>query len=195
MIWEATGDLPTENPRSLLAALAAQFEESTDESTDDIEKLRKELADSIKIIDKLRKDIETFNKNYKSLNDEYDALQDDLDELLKQLEECRGLTPVSKIIRSDDKYGIRFTQNIVSDKAEISVILPNSEKVSEAKIIVYDATGNIVFETAAENEVIIWNLQNNSGRDIANGSYLVIAEVKSGKGMIYRYSAKLGVKR
>jgi hypothetical protein len=45
------------------------------------------------------------------------------------------------------------------------------------------------------SELITWNLTNNSGRYVANGTYLVIAEVKGEKGKTYAYSAKLGVRR
>jgi membrane-bound inhibitor of C-type lysozyme len=105
-------------------------------------------------------------------------------------------TPISKVKKSDNRHGIRFTQTIVSDKAEISIILPNSEKSAETKITIYDMTGNIVFVGANLRVCpLIWDLRNTTGRNVANGTYLVIAEVKSASGQRYHYSAKLGVKR
>lgn len=99
--------------------------------------------------------------------------------------------------KSDSRFGIKFMKNIVNDKAEIFI----SEKceVRSVKLIVYDITGNVVFETKVAGEgfqrVVVWDLTNSAGRTVANGSYLVIAEVKTQSGKIYNYSAKLGVKR
>jgi len=105
-------------------------------------------------------------------------------------------TYISNIQKSDNRYGIRFAQNIVSDRAEISVVLPNNERVAEMRVIVYDMTGNVVFVGAIPRGCpIIWDLRNNAGRFVANGTYLVIAEVKDRSGKVYRYSARLGVKR
>ena len=83
----------------------------------------------------------------------------------------------------ENKRGL-FKQNIVSDKMEIML----NGKVS---FVVYDMTGNIV----ANQNGKTWNLRNSAGRFVANGTYLVIVEVKSVNGMNYHYSAKLGVKR
>ena len=95
--------------------------------------------------------------------------------------------------------GIRFAINPVSDKAEISVILPNNERATETKIVIYDMTGNVVFnyELRITNYElpIVWDLRNSAGRFVANGTYLVIAEVKTANEKIYAYSARLGVKR
>jgi len=104
-------------------------------------------------------------------------------------------TPIIDTPKSDNRYGIMFKQNPVSEKAEISVILPNDEKSVETKIIIYDMTGNVVFVGVDYHRPTIWNLQNNGGRSVANGTYLVIAESKSINGNAYRYSTKLGVKR
>jgi len=104
-------------------------------------------------------------------------------------------TSIKDSPKSDNLYGIRFVINPVSDKTEINVILPNKEKVTEMKIVIYDMTGNIVFVGVDYHRPTMWNLQNQNGRFVANGTYLVIAEVKDNKGMSYHYSAKLGVKR
>jgi len=101
---------------------------------------------------------------------------------------------------SNRRYGIRFAVNPVSDKAEISVVLPNNERASEMKIVVYDMTGNVVHSGASTASTgsatgLSWDLRNSAGRFVANGTYLVIVEVKSATGKIYAYSARLGVKR
>jgi len=113
-------------------------------------------------------------------------------------------TPISPK-RTDNRYGIKFTQSIVSDKAEISVILPNEGNAIETKFVIYDMIGNIVAKRSNDlgsqvskgrsQSLFVWNLQNQNGRIVANGTYLVIAEVKSQDGQSYYYSAKLGVKR
>jgi uncharacterized repeat protein (TIGR02543 family) len=118
-----------------------------------------------------------------------------------------GTTSIGGVKKSDNCYGIKFAQNIVSDKAEISVVLPDNERVVEAKIAVYDMTGNVVFNSefgmrnsgtigagSKATTLIVWDLRNNNGRFVANGTYLVVAEVKSASGRVYAYSAKLGVK-
>jgi len=131
-------------------------------------------------------------------------------------EEC-DITPIIPDANYNGKYGIKFVQNIVSDKAEISIVLPNDEIVAETKIVVYDITGNIVFNSVSDLSAkvskgrphtagagsrattspfgLIWNLKNTSGRNVANGTYLVIAEAKNINGDVYHYSSKLGVKR
>jgi len=104
--------------------------------------------------------------------------------------EPRGETSIKKTQKSEG-YGIRFMKNIVSDKAEISIILPNNERIVETKIVIYDMTGNAVYS----GNNLIWNLTNNAGRFVANGSYLVFAETKGISGKAYQHYAKLGVKR
>ena len=96
--------------------------------------------------------------------------------------------------KSDSRYGIKFTNSIVSEKAEINVILPNNERAVEANVVIYDMTGNTVFSTTVSDNVS-WDLRNTAGRFVANGTYLVIAEVKGRNGKTYQYSARLGVKR
>ena len=105
-----------------------------------------------------------------------------------------GSASIFVISKSNNRYGIKLTQNPVSDKAEISVILPNNEKAIETKIAIYDMTGNVVFSTTARDNAS-WDLRNSAGRFVANGTYLVIAEVKDRNGRTHAYSARLGVKR
>jgi hypothetical protein len=106
-----------------------------------------------------------------------------------------GGTSIGKIQKSDSRYGIRFTENIVSDNAEISVILPNSEKTADIKLVVYDNVGNVVFTSTNKGNKTVWNLTNNAGRFVGNGAYLVVVEAKGVNGSVYIYSAKLGVNR
>jgi hypothetical protein len=103
-------------------------------------------------------------------------------------------TPIRDIKKSDGRTGIRLTSgNIVSNKEEFEVVLPN-DKVLEVKVVIYDNTGNVVFERTQSSAKFVWNLTNASGRHVANGGYLIIAEAKGAKGT-YAYSAKVGVKR
>jgi len=106
-------------------------------------------------------------------------------------------THVYGIPKNYERYGIKLTNgNIVSDKAEFSVVLPN-DKSTDVNIIVYDNTGNVVFEKSEEksDNEILWDLTNLQGRKIANGSYLIIVQAKGNSGKIYRYSVKIGVRR
>jgi len=95
---------------------------------------------------------------------------------------------------TDNRYGIRFTINPVSEQAEISVVLPSNERAVEMNVVIYDMTGNVVWTDKA-SRVLTWDLRNPAGRFVANGTYLVIAEVKGADGRTYQYSARLGVKR
>ncbi|MCL1947953.1 MAG: hypothetical protein FWF51_12515 [Chitinivibrionia bacterium] len=134
--------------------------------------------------------ISTLNTKVSDLQKDTADLNDEIEKLLKQLEDC-GKSPITERTSSTDLYGIKFADNIVSDKAEISVILPNNERFIETKITIYDVIGNVVYS----GNNLIWDLRNNAGRFVANGSYLVIAEVKGTNGKVYYYSAKFGVKR
>ena len=101
--------------------------------------------------------------------------------------------PIREIQKSDGRTGIRLSKNVVSDKAEFEVILP-SDKVLEVKAVIYDNTGNVVFEKSERGAKLSWNLTNAAGRNVANGTYLIIAEARGIKGT-YAYSAKVGVKK
>jgi flagellar hook assembly protein FlgD len=105
-------------------------------------------------------------------------------------------TSINTAKKFNGKYGIILSENPVSDKAEMRIVLPNGEKAVEAKITIYDMTGNVVFVGANLRVCpFVWNLTNTAGRNVANGTYLVIAEVVGASGQRYHYSAKLGVKR
>jgi hypothetical protein len=101
-------------------------------------------------------------------------------------------SPVIDIKKSDNKYGILFEKSVVSDNAKMRVVLPN-DKVSQVKMVISDNLGNVVF--SSELSTFVWNLTNNSGRYVANGTYLVVAEVKGVSGKVYMYSTKIGVKK
>jgi hypothetical protein len=114
---------------------------------------------------------------------------------IPQLTDGCNPSSINDIRKSDKKHGIMLTKNLVSDIAEMKVVLPNGEKVVEAKTVAYDNAGNVVFETATRSSKVIWNLRNSAGREVANGTYLVVAEVKGVSGKTYAYSTKVGVKR
>jgi len=103
-------------------------------------------------------------------------------------------TPINKIQKSDGRVGIRLSKTVVSDKAEFEVILPDNDKAAEVKVVIYDNTGNVVFETSGRGK-LSWNLTNGAGRSVANGTYLIIAEARGANGGVYAYSAKVGVRR
>jgi hypothetical protein len=111
-------------------------------------------------------------------------------------------TPGSTSIRNqrnfnnDNRHGIRFANNIVSDKAEIFVT-----EGTITRVVIYDAVGNIVFGkdampcVSSSNCSITWDLRNTAGRYVANGTYLVAVETKDQNGRMRRHAAMLGVKR
>jgi len=124
-----------------------------------------------------------------------------------------GAVSIIDIEKSNKRHGIRFAVNPVSENAEISVVLPASTastgSATEISVVIYDMTGNVVFECKgmaccltrsssadkASRVLTVWDLRNSAGRFVANGTYLVVAEVKSANGKVYAYSARLGVKR
>ena len=98
--------------------------------------------------------------------------------------------------RRNDIYGIRFAANPVSsDNAEINITLPDNMQAVETRIVAYDMTGNVVWASTGSATGLSWDLRNNAGRFVANGTYLVVAEVRDRNGRVYTYSAHLGVKR
>ncbi|MDR0303884.1 MAG: InlB B-repeat-containing protein [Chitinispirillales bacterium] len=104
-----------------------------------------------------------------------------------------GQTAIAKPQKSDRKYGIILEKAVVSQSAKFIVKTPESAQVN---LVVYDNTGNVVFESKSRNDKdILWNLTNNANRNVANGVYLIIAEAKSASGKTYKYSTKLGVRR
>ena len=111
---------------------------------------------------------------------------------------------INGIENNDNRYGIRFAVNPVSEKAEISVVLPASTAstgsataATKVSVVIYDMTGNVVFERRGvlNTPVIEWDLRNQAGRTVANGTYLVVVEAKDRSGKTHRYSARLGVKK
>ena len=158
-------------------------------------------ADTLRLFqESAQKTITIGQRNDKivELRDSISDLEDEIEELLKKLKSCEdGKVSNSSIIRSDNNHGIRFAENIVSERAEMSVILPNNDaSAGSATIKIYDMTGNVVFVGAtALGRPLSWDLRNNAGRFVANGTYLVIAEAKDRNGRVYTYSARLGVKR
>jgi len=104
-------------------------------------------------------------------------------------------TSIADNKEANNRGGIRFTGNPVSDKVEISVVLPGGERIAEMNVVIYDMTGNVVWAVTARRDPTVWDLRNSAGRIVANGTYLVIAEVKDRNGRTHRYSARLGVKR
>jgi len=101
--------------------------------------------------------------------------------------------PVRNFKKSDKKHGIIVPKNPITVAAtEIRVLVPEQAQINLA---IYDNTGNVVYKTSGRNtDTFVWDLKNNAGRDVANGSYLIIAEAKGANGN-YAYSAKVGVKK
>jgi hypothetical protein len=106
-----------------------------------------------------------------------------------------GSTPISYYKKSDGKHGILLKSNIVSENVQMRIILPNSDKVCETKIIIYDNIGNVVFNETKNSTDVYWNLTNAFGRKVFNGSYLITAQIKGVSGKVYLYSSKVGVKK
>jgi len=137
--------------------------------------------------------------DYKNARDQAIAKVEELEaqvaKLLKDLEGC-GKIAISETSSRSVNHGVRFAVNPVSDRAEISVVLPASAgSATEVNVIIYDMTGNVVFVGAGSARPLIWDLRNQNGRLVANGTYLVAVEARDRNGKTHTYSARLGVNR
>jgi len=110
-------------------------------------------------------------------------------------------TQEGKIIRScevavegiaQQGYGILLKNNSAYSNIGIEIFTP--EESSEMEIAVYDIAGKQVFKQKG-NYTFHWNLTDAMQRRVSNGLYFVIAKAKGESGKLYRYSAKLVVKR
>ena len=104
-----------------------------------------------------------------------------------------GNTPI-RDRQTPKPFGITLNGGVVSQEAKIKVIAPEQAQINLA---IYDNLGNVAFEKSGvrNDKEILWNLTNSAGRYVANGGYLIIAEAKGVSGKVYRYSAKVGVKK
>jgi hypothetical protein len=107
-----------------------------------------------------------------------------------------GTTPLKEAKPKNKKYGVFFDKNPVCENLQINLkphVTPKSVKIS-----ILDYLGNVVFvEESRETgkKEFVWDLNNFSGRKVANGTYFVVAECVGIDGKLYGYSTKVGVKR
>ena len=101
----------------------------------------------------------------------------------------------------DSRYGVVLENAVVSDLAKISVITPEPAMVNLA---ILDNLGNVVFTAdnvgatvlgRPQQTPIVWNLTNQSGRFVANGTYLIVVEATGINGRRFIYSSRIGVNR
>jgi hypothetical protein len=110
---------------------------------------------------------------------------------IRSIEEQQNPIGYNKSV--DKKFGIIIEKNPVNtDFAEIKIRAP---EIAETRVVIYDAVGNVVFEATTREDKLAWNLTNGAGRAVANGTYLVTAQVRGSSGNTYMYSAKLGLRR
>ena len=103
-----------------------------------------------------------------------------------------GTDPIRDRQRPDKKHGILLEKAVVSQPVKIFVKTPEQAQI---ELAIYDNAGNVLYKTSGRNtDTFVWNLTNSAGRNVANGSYLVVVEARGAKGT-YAYSAKVGVKR
>jgi hypothetical protein len=79
--------------------------------------------------------------------------------------------------------------------ARISLVTPEPATIN---IVILDALGNVVFEFNLDGVVsneVEWDLVNQSGRLVASGTYLIIAEATSVSGRRFVYTGRIGVRR
>jgi len=101
-------------------------------------------------------------------------------------------SPIRDRKKSDNKHGILLERSVVSQVARINIKTPEQAQINLA---IYDNAGNVLYKTSGKNtDTFVWNLTNAAGRNVANGSYLIVVEARGINGT-YAYSAKVGVKK
>jgi len=100
--------------------------------------------------------------------------------------EVTAATSITNRQAKNSKYGIVLEKAVVSKPTTISVVAPENVRL---KVTIYDNLGNII----SEGET--FDLKNKAGRDVANGTYLVVVEATGVSGKVYMYNAKIGVRR
>ncbi|MDR0303418.1 MAG: Ig-like domain-containing protein [Chitinispirillales bacterium] len=106
---------------------------------------------------------------------------------------------ISGAAKGRGDFGILLYNAVVSEKAEFEVLTPEPADVSVAII---DNQGNVLFvekggtqKTDGVNSLKVeWKLNNENGRGVASGTYIIQATAKNG-GKNYRYAVPVGVKR
>jgi hypothetical protein len=94
---------------------------------------------------------------------------------------------------TDTRHGIILDPAVATNSAKISVKTPEQATIT---LRILDNLGNVVFETnGRSDETFTWNLTNNAGRFVGNGTYLVVVEATGISGKRFTYSARLGVNR
>jgi len=198
--------LTTEN--SELQGLVSQLEtesttlraENTTFSADNLALTteRSVLQSQISTLTTERATLQTTNT---ALTETISDLQDEIDDLMKRLANCDSPSELRNRQNSNTRYGILLENAIVSDSAKISIITPEQ---ATANVVIMDNLGNVVFTAnnvgatalgRQQQTPIIWNLTNQSGRFVVNGTYLIIVEATGISGRRYLYSSRIGVNR
>jgi hypothetical protein len=132
-----------------------------------------------------------FAENYSLNNVKLDVIV--FDDSIKFTNLVSSPTPIKDIKKSDKKHGIIIDKNpATGDFAEIKIRTPER---AETRVTVYDNVGNVVFEAVTREDKVVWDLRNSTGRNVVNGTYLVVAQVRGSSGKTYMYSANIGVSR
>jgi hypothetical protein len=108
----------------------------------------------------------------------------------KIINSCNVDVPTKTV--AQQKYGILLKNNSAYSNIGIEIFAP--EESSEVEITVHDIAGKQVFKQIG-NYALNWNLTDAMQKSVPNGLYFVTAKVKGESGKLYRYSAKLVVKR
>ncbi len=87
--------------------------------------------------------------------------------------------------------------NPVDKNSELITFSFNGSNINEAQLTVYDAVGNVVYETEfslENNGMAQWDLRNRSGNKVANGTYLAMLWLIYNDGTIENLKTSIGVK-
>ncbi len=87
--------------------------------------------------------------------------------------------------------------NPVDKNSEIITFSFNGSHINEAQLTVYDAVGNVIYDTEfslENNGMAQWDLRNRSGNKVANGTYLAMLWLIYEDGTIENLKTSIGVK-
>jgi len=93
----------------------------------------------------------------------------------------------------DSRHGIILDPAVATNTAKISIKTPEQAQIT---LRILDNLGNVVFETSGRSdEDFTWDLTNNAGRFVGNGTYLIVVEAIGVDGRRFSYSSRIGVNR
>lgn len=138
---------------------------------------------------------------------DYEIVLTVTDEITTQsVEQSFTLSVVFKIAITKGNQGnnklkaltLNTVPNPVTNKSDVITFSYNTPDIAEARLKVYDAVGNLVYNTEfspADKVIAKWDLNNSFGKKVANGTYLAVLWLIYNDGTIEQLKTIIGIKR